>query len=365
METTGDRVRRLIEESGLKQGVFAEQVDIEQTKLSKSLGGSRRFSSLELALIAERFQVTVDWLLTGREPELATAARRSAGSSAEAALRLADQYASRRANLTRLGYPQEPHLPGALSCSGTWVQQGEALAQAALAMLDSRGVSPVDDLPRAIEDVFGVDVAIEELGRGFDGLAASTDCMKLILVDATPIAARQRFTMAHELGHLLSDDDQGIHQDENIFSAASKKGQGEVRANAFAAAFLMPEGKVRALVREHGATASGLSGVAQALNVSPMALAYRLENLRIIDAGLRSELMGTTSKAAAVQSGRATEFTAASSASMQRRPPGLLLADAFAAYEAGHTTLRVFAEILGVDTQTLRQEWAAGEGTVN
>lgn len=362
METTGDRVRRLIDESGRTQRVFAEQVNMEQSKLSKSLGGTRRFTSLELALIAEALHVTVDWLLTGQEPELATAARRSAGSSAEAALRWARQYAMRRTNLSHLGYPQKPNLPEPVSRSTTWIQQGQALANAATAMLGSRGLSTVGDLPKVIEEVFGIDVAIEQLGAGFDGLAVSTDTTKLILVDATSITARQRFTIAHELGHLLCGDDQGIHEDADIYSSASKKGEGEVRANAFAAALLMPEALVRAMVAEQGSSLEGLSGVAQTLNVSPTALAYRLENLRVIDAGLRTALMGTTSKAAAMKSGRAAEFAAASAASMQRRPPGLLLADALAAYEAGHSTLRVFAEILGVDTQTLRQEWAEGEG---
>ncbi len=362
METTGDRVRRLIDEAGSTQRAFAEQIAIEQSKLSKSLSGMRRFTSLELALIAEALHVTVDWLLTGQEPELATAARRSAGSSAETALRLARQYATQRTNLTRLGYPQKPNLPGPVSRSTTWIQQGEALASATTAMLDSMGLSTVGDLPKVIEEAFGIDVAIEQLGTGFDGLAVSTETTKLILVDATSITARQRFTIAHELGHLLSGDDQAIHEDADIYSSASKKGEGEVRANAFAAALLMPERLVRSMVAEQGSSLEGLSSVAQALSVPPTALAYRLENLRVIDAGLRSALMAITSKAAAMKAGRATEFAAASAASMQRRPPGLLLADALAAYEAGQSTLRVFAEILGVDTQTLRREWAEGEG---
>lgn len=63
----------------------------------------------------------------------------------------------------------------------------------------------------------------------------------------TATAFRQRFTIAHELGHLLAGDDQGVHVDEDIYGPWSKKGSGEIRANGFAAAFLMPEDALRSV----------------------------------------------------------------------------------------------------------------------
>ena len=50
-------------------------IGLDDSKLSKSLGGIRRFSSLDLARIAEQCDVTVDWLVTGEEPALAMASR--------------------------------------------------------------------------------------------------------------------------------------------------------------------------------------------------------------------------------------------------------------------------------------------------
>jgi hypothetical protein len=54
---------------------------LDADKLSKSLTGVRRFTSYELALVAERGRTTVDWLLTGVAPEeIAVAARAQARS---------------------------------------------------------------------------------------------------------------------------------------------------------------------------------------------------------------------------------------------------------------------------------------------
>jgi transcriptional regulator with XRE-family HTH domain len=59
----------LIAASGLTQRDYAERIGLDATKLSKSLTGGRRFTSLELARISELANFTVDWLITGAEPE--------------------------------------------------------------------------------------------------------------------------------------------------------------------------------------------------------------------------------------------------------------------------------------------------------
>ena len=56
------------------------------------------------------------------------------------------------------------------------------------------GRSPRRDLPSLIEDVFGVDVAVIELERGFDGLAASSGEAKLIVLATSHGPGRQRYT---------------------------------------------------------------------------------------------------------------------------------------------------------------------------
>ena len=45
------------------------------------------------------------------------------------------------------------------------------------------------DLPGLIEEVFGADVAVVALGAGFDGLAASSDDAKLIVLGTSQVPA--------------------------------------------------------------------------------------------------------------------------------------------------------------------------------
>lgn len=354
--TPTDRVRQLIADSGVSQGKFASDVGLDASKMSKSLSGARRFSSLDLARIAERSKVTVDWLLTGEETPLATAARAASGSSAQRALSEAGRLVDLRTSATRLGYPQPWRSVPVHSTRGRDVDQGEDLAGEALARLEALGLDPVAlDLASVVEAGFGVDVCITSLGEGFDGLAASTDDAKLILAALTPVAFRQRFTLAHELGHLLAGDDRGVHLDKDIYSAHGRRDQSEVRANAFAAALLMPESRLRGAVGP-GFDEAAFASLSLRLMVSPSALAYRLERLRLIDSMTRDAWKSLSASQAARMAGAADSMAAATAYSTEPRRPGLLARDLFAAYLDERTTLRPYASLLQVDTATLRDE---------
>ncbi|GAA4283476.1 TetR family transcriptional regulator C-terminal domain-containing protein [Brevibacterium daeguense] len=61
------RVRECIGETGLAQYEFADLIGLDQTKLSKSLRGTRRFTPDELIRIARVAGVTVNWLLSGSD----------------------------------------------------------------------------------------------------------------------------------------------------------------------------------------------------------------------------------------------------------------------------------------------------------
>jgi len=68
--TAGDtaaRVRRLLDGEDAPRRAVAVAVGLDETKLSKSLAGRRRFSAAELVALAERYGVSVNWLLHGRD----------------------------------------------------------------------------------------------------------------------------------------------------------------------------------------------------------------------------------------------------------------------------------------------------------
>jgi Zn-dependent peptidase ImmA (M78 family)/transcriptional regulator with XRE-family HTH domain len=378
MDAIPDRVRGLIGASGLSRGAFAQEIGLDDSKLSKSLSGVRRFSSLDLAAIAEFCHVTVDWLLTGEESALAVAARTTTGD-ARTASQAADWLATLRGDLAFLGYeqPWRPVAAGSASRSsasrssasrssgsGSYAEQGHRLADAALARVDEAGRSVAEaDLPRLIEDVFGADVAIVSLDEGFDGLAAASDEARLIVAGTCGVPGRQRFTLAHELCHLLAGDNQAVYLDKDIYGRAQPRDPSEIRANGFAAAFLMPAPPLRAAVGTVPLTDESFAALACDLRVTPSALAIRLRELRLIDSQTCEWFRGISGQRAAALAGRNEDFARRVAAASMPRPPGLLLRDSYAAYESGDATLRPYANLLGVDADELRAQLeSSGDG---
>ncbi|MFD0564618.1 hypothetical protein ACFQ2M_23320 [Kitasatospora saccharophila] len=94
--------------------------------------------------------------------------------------------------------------------------------------------------------------------------------------------------------------------------------------------------------------------------VTPSALAYRLLNLRLIDAGACERYKAITSANAAALAGRGEELARRTVITSSSRPPGLLVRDTYAAYEAGEATLRPYAGLLGRDVDALRRDLETG-----
>lgn len=362
MDSIPDRVLDLIEASGLSRGDFARRIGLDDSKLSKSLSGVRRFSSLDLARIADEYDVTVDWLLTGIEPALAMAARTTTGE-AHTAVEAARRYSTMRGDLASIGFPQQWRPVPVPPDNGNHVEQGRRLAAEALARVSEAGRRVNEaSLPLLAEDVFGADVAVIALDEGFDGLSACSDEARLIVLATSTVPWRQRYTCAHELAHLLAADDQGVHLDRDVFDRAQARDPSEARANAFAAAFLMPEQALRNAVGKNGLAEAAFAALACDLKVSPSALAIRLSQLRLIDAGTCDRYKQLTGAKAAGLTGRGDEFARWVAEANSLRPPGLLVRDSYAAYESGATTLRPYASLLGVDVDELRQALESEDG---
>jgi hypothetical protein len=130
-ESVSGRVRTVISATGLSHAAFAARAGITPDKLSKSLNGVRRFSSLDLALIAEAGEVSVDWLLTGRQPApVGLAARGDAAAHGQSLTERAERFTAAYDVLDLLDrtpeLPELPELP-----PGDPGQQGERLARTA------------------------------------------------------------------------------------------------------------------------------------------------------------------------------------------------------------------------------------------
>lgn len=352
MDTPVDRVRSLIAERGLTQGELAGAIGLDASKMSKSLSGARRFSSVEYALIAEHTGVTVDWLLNGVVDQVAVAARAESSTNAAVAaerarevVELAEVAASLGREMVRTGVVVDLD-------SGTWRQQGERLAAAASAVPGGADLAAADDLAVGIERVFGIDVGVLDLGPEVDGLCAVQGETAVILAAPTPVAARQRFTLAHELGHVLAGDDQGLRIDVDVYNPG--RDGSEQRANAFAAAFLMPADLLTNRIGGSAPSRELAAGLAVELGVSPSALAHRLETLGIVDGMTAARLADMTHRQAQQMSGRSQDGASRIARATQVRVPGRLAAALYAAYVDGRTTLRPYARLLGEDVRELR-----------
>ena len=67
-EEIAERVRRAIGRTGATRREFAAAIGLDETKLSKSLGGRRRFTTDELAAISRRTDVPLAELVHGERP---------------------------------------------------------------------------------------------------------------------------------------------------------------------------------------------------------------------------------------------------------------------------------------------------------
>ena len=350
-----ERVRQLIEESDLTHTEFGARIGLEKTKLSKSLAGRRRFTFLELALAAQQGGVTVDWLLTGTEDGFAAAARTGAdGVGASASLSRARELTNLRETLQGFGFPQQIRFETGDLKGNRWALQGINLAKRLRRSFHSP-VEQATNLATLIETDLGVDVAIQPLGR-LDGLAVTTDSAQLILAATSVVPTRQRFTLAHELGHLAASDDQQLHTDENVYT---RDGEGEMRANAFATELLMPEAALADRIHRGSRWFEELTWE---LRVSPTVLAHRLGNLKLIDEAERDRLLTVDMDHVVATLGRQQDYAARVAEASQPRIPALLLRDLLAAHRQGHTTLLSVAALMGMSADDLRAQLTKSEG---
>ena len=149
---------------------------------------------------------------------------------------------------------------------------------------------PVDKIAAAV----GAEVVYRNFNDEVSGLLIRKKGSVVIGVDNKQALQRQRFTIAHEVGHLLLHDGDEVHVDQhfrvNLRSSLSSKAEDveEIEANAFAAALLMP---MAFLMRDlQGETLDiddeiKISELAKRYGVSVQAMTFRLMNVFALDRG--------------------------------------------------------------------------------
>lgn len=124
----------------------------------------------------------------------------------------------------------------------------------------------------------------------FSGMLIRKDGHALIGVSTSESPVRQRFTLAHELGHFFLHPNKDAFVDYRDNKKGVMRTPREKEANMFAAALLMPR---QVLLKDFKTIAKGgfsddeLSTLARRYDVSEDAMRFRLMNLNIL--GLRRQ----------------------------------------------------------------------------
>lgn len=143
-----------------------------------------------------------------------------------------------------------------------------------------RTPTPLNRIAKQL-DIF---VEYTPLEDSLSGMAMVKEGRKFAWVNSLHHPNRQRFTLAHEIGHHELHAErlaQGVHVDKNLLRRDALSAQGtaieEIEANNFASELLMPEPKLQELLASINLEdQSKVAELAARLKVSPAALQFRL-----------------------------------------------------------------------------------------
>ncbi len=151
------------------------------------------------------------------------------------------------------------------------------------------GKIPAERLIECVEQkldipVIFVDTVTTPEGHSISGATCHLQDLGVILINRNENEARRFYDLAHELFHALTwDAMQPEHRESNSFEERGRTKRIEQLANNFAAALLMPRTSLEQLIDQRRIEdVDHLASVASELRVAPVALAWRLFNMRWI-----------------------------------------------------------------------------------
>ncbi|MBV9379905.1 MAG: ImmA/IrrE family metallo-endopeptidase [Streptosporangiaceae bacterium] len=369
METAlGARIRAYREQAGVQSRELAARLEIDPSAMSNIERGRRSVKTDELVKIAEALGVSPLALLDEESlpARMPLAARRDGESSTIKGAAYARLLALSEihAVVSDAGYALAPKLDLAPEPeSGYWKTVAENLARRAAEYLavECDGTRRFAKLVEAIEDKLQVDVLVEKFEDDpLSGAAISDKDFPLIFVNSQHRTPRSLFTLAHELGHLLlrHDHDSSITVDGSL----AGNSEAERQANAFAAAFLMPEAKIDQYIRNYSLGPESLARMLYDFGVSFESLVFRLHNLRKIDSTGRDRLqeIGWQGLLSVIEGSdlrdhlgpeKSARLISRQGERPDFRPPIWLASRCFAAYRKGVISVRPLAGLFNVDPE--------------
>lgn len=289
----GERVRRLRLASGLGQIEFADRVGIANGSVSKLENGRLPISQSLLESVAQVLDCAPSFL---QAPSLAAssgtlpATRPWLRAYADASMRVVDrQLASCTIAAEVIELLELRTIPDTVPIFDGDLSDDDAIEQFALDVRAAAQVNEADVVGNTIRaaERLGCLVLpmVEELGRHL-GMSTRANLSPIICVSRPSHdpahhvpGDRQRFTVAHELGHLALHSGLGPPQTAEDASRAEKQ------AHLFAGAFLAPGDAMLEELAELGGrvTLRTLTAIKERWGIAIKALVMRFHSLGVID----------------------------------------------------------------------------------
>ncbi|WP_067694446.1 helix-turn-helix domain-containing protein [Nocardia jejuensis] len=354
-ETLARRVRDKVTASGRRDAEVAAAIDMDPTALSKALSGRRQFKPLELARLADELGASIDLLLADEdealEPVLVAARAQHDGPAIDEASKVVEHLVQLNRLLTDVGCDNQPAINFPVRGVAVF-EQGKALARQVRTSVDRDWLpEEFDELAELVETSLRVDVAVAELPSGLDGLSVVQGDFRLALINSNLPPTRQRFTLGHELGHIFAGDTENVLIDESVVGSSTPR---EIRANAFAAEFLVPGEQLREELWGQTEDESKIEKLLSRYRVSLDVLAFHAHNCDIVDAVGRDRMRRMSSARFITRAGRMSDLQTING----RRVPGRLLFRAVHAYVAGRISIRPIAGLLDTEPDLLLTQLA-------
>jgi Zn-dependent peptidase ImmA (M78 family)/DNA-binding XRE family transcriptional regulator len=380
--TVATRLREARETAGLTQQQAADWLGIRRPGIAEIESGKRGVKTDELVRLASLYGRSLHWFAIGEtvaEDHVAAALFR-AGQHENHELRRHAASLSRRCRLVctaeaKLGIRRNsvlvPQYANERAVQDQTLAQGHG-AQIAYQERGRLGMgmrAPLRD-PWGIVEASGVHVLALDLGQdhAIDGIfTRSRDGAACVGINVGKWIFRQIFTVVHEYGHALMDSDL---QSEICATDCAWKGSSqhlyanrELRANQFAAVFLVPKEALLWYFESRNKLTPDRWGGLRAEGVSPLEVVraqdhfgvsadmilWRLRNENLITAAQRSDVRSELRRAGTHNIARSLGYNWRDRAQPFTRAHEIALD----AYERGHISLGMIAEIFGKDKEDM------------
>jgi Zn-dependent peptidase ImmA (M78 family)/transcriptional regulator with XRE-family HTH domain len=243
------RLRNAREQANLSQQAAADAVNLSRTAITQIEGGNRSVSTFELMNLAKLYRRTVSYFLDNHSDDndtLEALLYRAAPGLSEVPVmkNQIDHYIDlcREGLILEKLLEHNPRMGPPIYSLSIPTHKGEAALQGESVADQERkrmgiGSDPIADIAELIakQAIWVSSANLPDTISGFFLHHSKTGLV--ILVNALHLKSRKRFSYAHEYAHALLDRNVNVR----ISSTANHSELIEIRANAFAAAFLMPK----------------------------------------------------------------------------------------------------------------------------